>query len=410
MIIPQTVRKIISIINECGFEAYMVGGCVRDMLMGNPPGDWDVATSATPGEVQKIFSRYTVIPTGIKHGTVTVILEKTPFEITTYRIDGNYSDSRHPETVTFSTNLAEDLKRRDFTINAIAYHPEVGIVDPCKGQTDIQNKIIRTVGNPEQRFSEDALRIMRAIRFSAVLGFEIEPQTADALYKYRYLLKNIAAERVCAELNKTLCANGASAVTEKYFSVISQRLFGNYPLQHLDTTVFRSISHVPCKLSLRLAAFLYSAAKVFDTDVIPLAKTFFSHLKYDNKTRHMTLTLLNNLHREILPDRISIRHIIREIGADALQDIFELKCALQPDNPSGIDASKKLLSAILRDGDCCHLHSLAINGNDLAAEFNLNGADIGDALNTLLDAVIEDKCQNTRLALLEYFKKATTLK
>ena len=410
MIIPQMVHKIISIINECGFEAYMVGGCVRDMLMGKPPGDWDVATSATPGEVQKIFSRYTVIPTGIKHGTVTVILEKTPFEITTFRIDGNYTDSRHPEDVTFSTDITEDLNRRDFTINAIAYHPEVGIVDPCKGQTDIQNKIIRTVGNPAQRFSEDALRIMRAIRFSAVLGFEIEQKTADSLFKYRHLLENIAAERVCAELNKTLCAGGASAAIEKYFSVISLRLFGNYPTSASDTTNFSAISNLPVKLNLRLAAFLYSAAKVFDTDVIPLAKTFFSHLKYDNKTRHMTLTLLNNLHREILPDRISIRHIIREIGADALQDIFELKCALQPDNSSGVDASKKLLSAILRDGDCCHLCDLAINGNDLASEFNLKGADIGDALNTLLDAVIEDKCQNTRLALLEYFKKATTLK
>ncbi len=410
MIIPQAVHSIISQINEYGFDAYLVGGCIRDILMGKSPSDWDVATSATPDKIQQIFCQYTVIPTGIKHGTVTVIFDKIPFEITTFRIDGSYTDSRHPEDVTFSTDITEDLNRRDFTINAIAYHPEKGIVDPCKGQTDIQNKIIRTVGNPEQRFSEDALRIMRAIRFSAVLSFEIEPQTADALYKYRHLLKNIAAERITAELNKILCADCASHITEKYFSVISQRLFGNYPLQHLDTTVFRPISRVPCKLSLRLAAFLYSAAKVFDTDVIPLAKTFFSHLKYDNKTRHMTLTLLNNLHREILPDRISIRHIIREIGADALQDIFELKCALQPDNPSGVDASKKLLSAILRDGDCCHLCDLAINGNDLASEFNLKGADIGKALNTLLDAVIEDKYQNTRLALLEYFKKATTLK
>lgn len=410
MIIPLTVHKILSKINSCGYDAYTVGGCVRDILMEKSPCDWDIATSATPDEIQRIFSQYTVIPTGIKHGTVTLIIDNTPYEITTFRIDGSYTDSRHPEDVTFSNDIVEDLKRRDFTINAMAYYPEVGIVDPFGGRNDIQNKIIRTVGNPATRFSEDALRIMRAIRFSAVLGFDIEPQTADALYKYRHLLKNIAAERVCAELNKTLCADGASAVTEKYFSVISQRLFGDSSLNDFDPSVFSGISLLPDKLPLRLSAFVFGAAQVFDIDAIYLAKIFFSRLKYDNKTRRYTQTLLENLYREITPDRIAIRHIIREIGADALQDIFEFKKALKLEKLNAIDASENIFSAILCDGDCCHLQNLAINGNDLASEFNLKGSDIGNTLNQLLDAVIGGKCENTRSALLDYFKKATTLK
>ena len=409
MIIPQPVHKIISQISDCGFEAYAVGGCVRDTLMGKSPQDWDIATSATPDEIQKIFSCHTVIPTGIKHGTLTVIVDRTPFEITTFRVDGSYTDSRHPESVTFSADITQDLKRRDFTINAIAYSPSRGIVDPLGGQADLKAGIIRAVGDPAERFSEDSLRIMRAIRFSAALGFEIEPKTADALYKFSHLLEHIAAERITCELNKTLRADNASAVIEKYFPVISQRLFGMYPPRIFDTAVFQPVSCVPCRLGLRLAAFLFGAAQVFDTDINSLSKSFFSRLKYDNKTRRQATTLLSNLHREILPDRISIRHTIRDIGAESLQDIFELKSALQPDNPTAIDAAKGIFSAILRDGDCCKLYSLAIKGNDLAAEFNLKGAHIGNGLNLLLDAVIEEKCQNTRSSLLEYFKKINSV-
>lgn len=404
MIIPHIVGKIISEINSCGFDAYAVGGCVRDILMGKSPHDWDIATSATPDEVQKTFSRHTVIPTGIKHGTVTVIIDNVPFEITTFRIDGSYSDSRHPENVTFSTSLVEDLKRRDFTINAIAYHPESGIVDPFGGQTDIKSGIIRTVGTPAQRFSEDALRIMRAIRFSAVLGFEIEAKTADALFKFNHLLENIAAERVASELNKTLCSDGASQVIKKYFSVIFQRLFGDNPSTSFDSSVFKVISFLPHKLPLRLAAFIYGSAQAFNTDAISLAKTFFSQLKYDNKTRNQAITLLTNLHREITPDRISVRQAIRDIGADNVRDIFELQIALQLDNPYSIEASRNTLSDILRNGDCCNLRSLAINGSDLSSELGLRGADIGNALNSLLDAVMEDKCPNTKSSLLEYYK------
>ncbi len=405
MIIPKAAHKIISKINTCGFEAYTVGGCVRDILMEKTPCDWDIATSATPDEIQKIFSHYTVIPTGIKHGTVTVIIDKTPFEITTFRIDGNYTDSRRPENVTFSKDIVEDLKRRDFTINAIAYHPEIGIIDPYGGMADLKSGIIRAVGDPSQRFSEDALRIMRAIRFSSVLGFEIESETSDSLYKYSHLLKNIAAERICAELNKTLCADHASAVVGKYFRVISQRLFGIYPSNNLNYSVFECISHLPSKLSLRVAAFLFCTATMFDTDAVCLAKTFFVRLKYDNKTRRQTQTLLANLYRKITSDRISIRRTIRNIGADSLEDILELKSFLQLDNPSELNRTKRIFSAILSDQDCCNLQNLAVDGNDLASEFNLKGADIGEALNLLLDAVIEDKCPNTRSSLIEYFKK-----
>ncbi len=404
MIIPQAVHKILSQITVQGFEAYTVGGCVRDILMGKSPCDWDITTSATPVEIQKIFTSYPVIPSGIKHGTVTVIVDKIPFEITTFRIDGSYKDSRHPESVMFSSNITEDLKRRDFTINAMAYNPDKGIIDPFEGRSDLNNRIIRAVGNPEERFSEDALRIMRAIRFSAVLGFKIEPATSDALHKSRHLLDHIAAERITTELNKILCADNVTQALEKYFAVVSQRLFGLYPSMPFDAGVFQCISRLPDRLSLRLAAFLFCAAQMFNQDINSLTKTFFSNLKYDNKTRRLALTLLENLYREILPDKISIRRIIRDIGADRLQDVFELKKALQLDTLSELDISKSIFCAVLRDKACCHLQDLAVDGNDLAFA-NLNGSDIGKALNTLLDAVIEDKCQNTKSALIEYFKK-----
>lgn len=404
MTIPKEVHNIISQINNCGFEAYMVGGCVRDILMGKSPCDWDIATSATPDEIQNIFNQLTVIPTGIKHGTVTVILNKTPFEITTFRIDGDYSDSRHPEKVTFSKDITEDLKRRDFTINAIAYHPEIGIVDPYGGQADIKSRIIRAVGDPAQRFSEDALRIMRALRFSAVLGFEIEHKTSNALAELSHLLENIASERITSELNKILCSAAPSTVIEKYFSVISQRLFGNSPSRTFEPSSFQHINRVSNKLSLRIAAFLFGAAQVFDTDISVLAKTFFSRLKYDNKTRHHVQTLLANFDHKTAPDRISIRRIIRDIGADSLADIFELQISLQLNYIPELNMSKDIFDAILRDKDCCRLQSLDIDGNDLASEFNLKGADIGKALDLLLDAVIEDKCRNTRSSLIEYYK------
>ena len=213
--IPSGAKYIIDKLYDNGFEAFVVGGCVRDSLMGNEPKDWDITTSASPIEVKNLFKK--TVDTGIKHGTVTVLIEKIGYEVTTYRVDGEYKDSRHPEEVIFTKNLKEDLRRRDFTINAMAYNDKVGVVDEYKGMEDLHNKIIRCVGVPSERFDEDALRILRAIRFSAQLGFDIENNTKAAIKEYASTLKNISAERIKVEIDKTLMSKNTIKIYDAYF-------------------------------------------------------------------------------------------------------------------------------------------------------------------------------------------------
>ncbi|MBQ4122015.1 MAG: hypothetical protein IJD35_08370, partial [Clostridia bacterium] len=221
MILSDGAKTLLEQLNQNGYEAFVVGGCVRDMLMGITPHDYDITTSATPDEVKRVFENYHVIETGLKHGTVTVMVNGEPVEITTYRIESTYSDSRHPDGVMFTRSLTEDLARRDFTVNAIAYNPTVGIVDPFDGQQDIQKKILRCVGIPHERFSEDALRILRLLRFASVLGFEIEAETADAAFCLKKKLVHVSAERIQVELCKLLCGKGAGKVLVEYCEILS---------------------------------------------------------------------------------------------------------------------------------------------------------------------------------------------
>lgn len=397
MNIPDFVLSIISKIKDAGFEAYAVGGCVRDSLMGKVPMDWDLATSALPEEIQRIFQTEKVIPTGIKHGTVTVISQHNPVEITTFRIDGKYTDGRHPSSVTFSTDIHQDLARRDFTINAMAYNPKIGLVDPFDGLSDLERGIIRTVGNPHERFSEDALRIMRAIRFSATLGFEIEAETSTALFGCCDLLADVSTERITAELNKIILAENPWPILAKYLPVLSKRLFDDD--FNVKTVLFENTDYIPPVLTQRLAVFIHSIVK--ESSIV--AQTFLIRLKYDTKTRRKVMTILENLDTEFLPDRVSILKHLKRLGADCLSDIMSVKSALR----HSVANSKNILDQIISSNDCFSLKQLDITGGDLKENFSLSGREIGSALDKLLDAVIEEKCENKKDTLLSYFKSVS---
>lgn len=408
MNMPFLILSAISKIEAAGFDVYAVGGCVRDHLMGRPPSDWDLATSALPQDIQTIFQSEKVIPTGIKHGTVTVLSQGKSVEITTFRIDGKYTDSRHPSDVTFSKDILQDLSRRDFTVNAMAYNPKSGLIDPFGGKSDLEHRIIRTVGSPKERFSEDALRIMRAIRFAATLNFEIEENTHTALFSCRDLLSDIAAERIAAELNKTLFAENPAPTLAKYLPVMAKRLFDeDFPDQFkIDekTLIFESIGHTSPILSQRLALFLYCIGG----DNIPLARNFFTRLKYDAKTRHGVITILENIDTEICPDKVSIRKLLKKLGIASLSDILDVKFALaNNDNRISLAYAKALLDEIVSRGDCCSLYQLDITGNDLKNVFGLSGTQIGIALDMLLDAVIEERCENKKDTLLNYLRNVS---
>ena len=409
MTLPSAVSFAIEQLESFGFEAYAVGGCVRDYIMHKKPYDWDITTSAKPEDTLRIFKAFTTIPTGIQHGTITVIIEKTPLEITTYRIDGIYKDSRRPETVTFSHNLSEDLSRRDFSINAMAYNPHCGITDLFGGQEDIEAKIIRTVGNPEKRFSEDALRIMRAVRFSATLGFKIEENTARAIQKCSPLLEKIAVERIRIEFDKTLTAYAPSSVVAEYFPFYAKRIFTSIAPQNHTIETFREVFSVldkaPANLISRLTVFLHCSAELSGHSPIQLADSYFRKMKYDRKTHQRCISILNNLNRTIIPDRKQLRFALHELGQETLSNLISVQRSL------GIISSPlheaqllDLLSTILRDNDCFTLNQLALNGQDLITNFALSGKDISTALGFLLESVMSEDCENTKEALLNYYK------
>ena len=266
--LPKNVEFIINRLENAGFEAFCVGGAVRDSVMNITPGDWDITTSALPEETKAIFGDFKTIDTGIKHGTITIIMDKKPYEVTTFRIDGEYNDNRHPENVLFTRNLKDDLSRRDFTINALAYNKKTGLADLFGGQADIYNSIIRTVGEPEKRFKEDGLRIMRALRFSAVLGFDIEENTKKAIHKNKDLLKNISAERLSAELIKLICGKNAFKILMEFpdvFSVfipeiapaVNFRQYGKKHAYDVWEHICHTVETIPAEKDLRLTMLLH---------------------------------------------------------------------------------------------------------------------------------------------------------
>lgn len=390
MKIPAFVNQAISRIESYGFEALAVGGCVRDSLLSKTPSDWDITTSASPDDILRVFADFKTIPTGIKHGTITVIIDKNPIEITTYRIDGTYKDNRHPESVVFSNNLQDDLSRRDFTVNAMAYSPSTGIIDLFNGKSDLAERTVRCVGNPEKRFKEDALRIMRALRFAAVLDFKIEDTTSSALHRLFPLLENIAAERIMAELNKLLIAKNPHNILSEYSDVFLF-IFGASEYPNIWKENLRVLLNTPCNLELRLAVLL----RGFESPSVILRR-----LRYDNKTRHTVNNLLEMSDLLLPESKTDVKKILSEYG----EKLFKLFLNFKEAEGVLTNKANQYLSEIIENNECYSLKSLAITGKDLQNHFTLQGRQLGGVLDTLLDAVICEKCINECDALLEFVK------
>ncbi len=402
--IPKNVKIIINELRKNGYEAYIVGGCVRDAILDKEPNDWDITTSAMPEDVKRLFNR--TIDTGIQHGTVTVMIDKTGYEITTYRIDGEYEDGRHPKEVIFTRNLYEDLKRRDFTINAMAYNDEDGLVDEFNGIGDLDNKIIRCVGNPEDRFNEDALRILRAVRFAANLGFDIDEKTREAALKLSSNLKKISKERIQTELDKLIMSDNPEmletacelGITDVVLKEIDRLKSEKVLDEVLALTKNMEKNHYLRWTSL----FVYSSREK--------TKTILSGLKFDNKTINICSRIVGALSRKLPETRAEIRKDIFETGNE-IYDVYVrfLKGYLMSECSKGtgkcgdreyIDFLQREYEDIKKNNECTSLKGLAINGKDLMDAGIEKGSTIGETLNRLLYAVMEKPELNNRKDLL----------
>jgi tRNA nucleotidyltransferase (CCA-adding enzyme) len=375
MKIPGDVLFIINELNARGFGAFAVGGCVRDSLMGNTPKDWDVATSALPEDVKAVFPH--TADTGLKHGTVTVLINRERYEVTTYRVDGVYKDGRRPETVTFAADISDDLSRRDFTMNAIAYAPGQGYIDPFCGMADIRQKKIRCVGNPAHRFGEDALRMLRAVRFAAQLGFTIEKETYDAIPKLNENMKNISAERIREELTRLLTAAFPEKMvlleeTGLLFYVLRGRGYGGDLYETAE-----KIKNTPNRINLRAALFFAWARDE--------APKILRDLRFDNQSVRDIGVLVKYLPEPIPESRYEIKKLMSLISAAQTEELFILKQA---------ESALAMLRDILRSGECFLLKDLAVKGNDLIALGVKPGKEMGQILESLLDAVMREPGMN----------------
>jgi tRNA nucleotidyltransferase (CCA-adding enzyme) len=397
--LPKDVKHIIDVLMENGYEAYAVGGCVRDSILGRMPGDWDITTSALPMQVKGMFRR--TVDTGIQHGTVTVMLGRNGYEVTTYRIDGKYEDSRHPESVEFTPKLEEDLKRRDFTINAMAYNDEHGIVDIFDGVGDLQRKIIRCVGNAHDRFDEDALRILRAVRFSAQLGFGIEENTARAAKELAVNLKRISSERIHTEFNKML-----KSAHPDYFSVadaigIMEIVLPEYHVMSAEDKAFVGAlaKECACQLPERYAAMLFMSGGYSEEDPADTAKRVLKRLKLDNDTINTASMLLRFGMLEITDDEPRIRHIIYETGDKNILRILDFRTAYEKcigNDIADVRRMYDICNMIFERGDCVSLKNLAITGRELIAMGVPAGRQMGEILNSLLMLVLDNPQLNDR--------------
>ncbi|MCM1363455.1 MAG: HD domain-containing protein [Faecalibacterium sp.] len=435
--IPKEAKLALDELNSKGFEAYLVGGFVRDMVMGVPSHDIDITTAARPNQIADVFSSYHVIETGLKHGTITVIINGYPIEITTYRTESGYSDNRHPDKVSFSNSLYDDLSRRDFTINALVYNPRDGIVDRFGGIDDINNRLIRCIGNAEDRFNEDSLRILRAIRFSSTLGFAIDTQTKKAIHSCKRLMPNLSKERVASELIKMLMGKDVKRVLMEYFDEIAflipqiakMKNFNQHNFHHiydvLEHTAVVTESIEP-KPHLRLAALFHDCGKpdCFSLDEHGVGH-FYSHasvsadkarmamdnLKLDTFTKKRVEKLVRIHDSPIEADEITVKKKLNRLGEDLFRDLIALQRA---DNlgqatefrfrQEKFDELERLIDKVKAENQCFSVKKLAVNGNDMIS-LGYSGRKIGCALNLLVDAVVEDKVENDKTKLIEYIKK-----
>ncbi len=388
---PAAPATLIRRLNAAGFEAYAVGGCVRDTLLGLIPDDWDITTSALPQETAHVFADCHVIETGLQHGTITVRFEGKNYEITTFRVDGDYTDNRHPDRVTFTPNAEEDVKRRDFTINAMLWHPDSGIHDFVGGMADLQNNVLRCVGEPKRRFSEDALRILRALRFAAVYGFAVQPETRCAAVQLADTLCAVSAERIRVELFKLLCGAHAAGILDVFANVIREVL----PEVTLTAQMLQTLDRAPRDLVCRLAVLLQK------TD----AAAVLRRLKTDNATIAQVDFVLQTVRLSPTTDPIALKKLLRLYSPKTLQRSINFHIALGKDIPAW-KATASALEALLSTNPCYSLEKLQISGKDILS-FGLKGKEIGMMLDCVLTAVIEETCENERDALLTFVKIQT---
>lgn len=427
--LPEKVEYILHTLEAAGYEAYAVGGCVRDSLLGREPDDWDITTSATPQQVKKAFPR--TIDTGIQHGTVTVMIGKEGFEVTTYRIDGEYEDSRHPKEVIFTANLIEDLKRRDFTINAFAYNDRSGIVDAFDGMTDLKNGIIRCVGEARERFREDALRMMRAVRFSAQLGYSIEEKTREAIIELAPSLQNISAERIQVELVKLLQSPHPDYLREAYELGMTKVILPEFDramktsqnnphhIYSVGEHMLHTLLYVRPDRSLRIAALLHDIAKP-DTEEIDSegishfhghaqlgeekAAAILRRLKFDNDTIHKVKKYVKYHDYRIEAMPRAVRRALNKIGKEYFEQILEIKQAdmlaqsmyQREEKEENLRQVRALYQEILQKEECFSLKELALTGKDLMELGVPQGKQVGTLLNRLLEDVLENPAHNTR--------------
>lgn len=439
--IPEKVNTALKILNGNGYTAYIVGGAVRDMLLGRPCTDWDITTNALPNDVKRIFGNCRVIETGIKHGTVTVLLDGEPVEITTYRIESTYSDNRHPDSVVFTDRIVDDLARRDLTVNAIAYSPRDGFADPFNGRDDLGAKILRCVGKPEKRFGEDALRIMRVLRFSQTLGFDISPETEAAVMKCYPLLEHISSERILSELCKTI-----SCCTKEFLMKYADVIFFILPelkamrncAQNHERHIYdvwehtaAAVAAAPQDEEIRLAMLFHDCGK-------PDCKTtdenkidhFYSHgkksreiayaaltrLKASSKMKNHVCTLIE--YHDFLPEKISratYKKYLGMLGEETIRELFAVRTAdITAQNPiylseglAAIEIGQRRLDEITAESRCFKLSDLEIGGNDIISLGIEPSPLIGDILEKLLDEVLSDRTENNRQALLSRARELT---
>ena len=439
--VPFGADILVGFLRINGYNAYVVGGCVRDSLLDKNPHDWDICTNATPDEVREVMHKYKyeTVDTGIKHGTITVVGKDENYEITTFRVEDGYSDNRRPDHVEFVCNVIEDLSRRDFTINAMAYNNEAGIIDPWNGRVDLLNGVIRCVRNPDDRFREDALRIMRALRFASTYGFKIEEKTAAAIHRNKDLLKNISAERIQSELSKMLCGEGVLDILLEYKDVMAviipelESCIGfkqNNPYHIYD--VYDHTAHAVAfykgsDISTNMALLLHDIGKpncyTEDENGIGhfhghgaishrLAKDILERLRFDNKTKEEVLTLVLYHDAVINPDNKTVKRWMNKIGPEMLNklmfvrvaDIYaqsEINLELRRDKALGV---KLIMKDILAKQQCFSIKDLAVNGNDIRSLYVPEGPIVGRVLNHILDKVINNEIVNEHDALMEEAK------
>lgn len=431
---PDNVRFILNKLEENNFDAYIVGGCVRDSLIGKTPNDWDICTNALPQDILRVFDGFNTFDAGIKHGTVSLVLEKEVYEITTFRIDGEYSDNRHPESVEFTDDIVKDLSRRDFTVNALAYNEKKGLVDPFGGVEDLKFKAIRCVGEPVKRFEEDALRVMRALRFAAVYDMPIEKETARAIFKSAPLLHNIAVERITEEFNKLVCGVNCEYILRRFRDVFTEfipeiKVMFDYDqnTKHHNKTLWR---HTTCSMSLvepepilRITMLFHDLGKpmacTIDDEGVShfkghpkfsaaMAETILNRLKYPKNFIDTCVTLILFHDVRFSDNKKQIKRMMNRIGVENMHLLFKVQYAdfmaqsmyKREEKLYKYQLATSAFKEILEKQECFTLKQLNVNGHDLIHIGINDGKKIGEILKSLLSDVIDGKIENEKQLLL----------